>query len=69
MEALMHITRFRKITFLMVALISILACSRFASPTPQPAATRNALYTSAAQTREAMSTQAEVYKALRVAAG
>ena len=54
----MHITRFRKITFLMVALVSILACSRFASPTPQPAATLNALYTSAAQTLEAMSTQA-----------
>lgn len=54
----MHITRFRKITFLMVALTSILACSRFASPTPQPAATLNALYTSAAQTLEAMSTQA-----------
>lgn len=54
----MHITRFRKITFLMVALVSILACSRFASPTPQPAATLNALYTSAAQTVEAMSTQA-----------
>ena len=54
----MNITRFRKITFLMVALVSILACSRFASPTPQPAATLNALYTSAAQTLEAMSTQA-----------
>lgn len=54
----MHISRFRKITFLMVALVSILACSRFASPTPQPAATLNALYTSAAQTLEAMSTQA-----------
>jgi Ig-like domain-containing protein len=54
----MHITRFRKIAFLMVALTSILACSRFASPTPQPAATLNALYTSAAQTLEAMSTQA-----------
>ena len=54
----MHITRFRKITFLMVALVSILACSRFAAPTPQPAATLNALYTSAAQTLEAMSTQA-----------
>jgi Ig-like domain-containing protein len=53
----MHISRFRKITFLMVALASILACSRFASPTPQPAATLNALYTSAAQTLEAMSTQ------------
>jgi hypothetical protein len=58
MEALMYITRFRKIAFLMVALVSILACSRFASPTPQPAATLNALYTSAAQTLEAMSTQA-----------
>lgn len=58
MEAFMHIPRFRKITFLMIALVSILACSRFAAPTPQPAATLNALYTSAAQTLEAMSTQA-----------
>jgi hypothetical protein len=54
----MHISRFRKITFLMVALVFILACSRFASPTPQPAATLNALYTSAAQTLEALSTEA-----------
>ena len=46
----MHITRFRKITFLMVALISILACSRFASPTPQPAATLNAMSTQAVTT-------------------
>jgi hypothetical protein len=54
----MHISRFRKIIFLMVTLVSILACSRFASPTPQPAATLNVLYTSAAQTLQAMSTQA-----------
>ena len=54
----MHVTRFRKIIFLMSALVSILACSRFAAPTPQPAATLDALYTSAAQTLEAMSTQA-----------
>jgi hypothetical protein len=54
----MHIPRFRKIAFLMLALVSILACSQFASPTPQPAATLNALYTSAAQTLDAMSTQA-----------
>jgi len=58
LESLMHITRFRKILFLMLSLVFILACSQFAASTPQPAATLNALYTSAAQTLEAMSTQA-----------
>lgn len=40
-----------------LTLIVVLACNQFASATPQPAATLNALYTSAAQTLEAMSTQ------------
>lgn len=56
----MHITRFRKIILLMSALVPILACSRFVAATPQPAATLNALYTSAAETLDAMSTQAVV---------
>ena len=41
----------------LVALGTILACGPFAAATPQPAATLNALYTSAAQTLESMSTQ------------
>lgn len=54
----MQTTRFRKIVLLLSALVPILACNRFATTTPQPAATLNALYTSAAQTLDAMSTQA-----------
>jgi hypothetical protein len=55
----MHSTRFNKILSFIVALAAaILACSPFSSATPQPAATLNALYTAAAQTLEAMSTQA-----------
>ena len=54
----MSITRSKKIIFLMSTLVFVLACSQFAAPTPQPAATLDALYTSAAQTLEAMSTQA-----------
>lgn len=50
--------RFKKFFIPMIALAVILACSPFAAATPQPAATLNALYTSAAQTLEAMSTQA-----------
>jgi hypothetical protein len=60
MEALMDIPRFRKFLILMAVLASILACGPFAAGTPQPAATLDALYTSAAQTLEAMSTQAVV---------
>lgn len=55
----MHSSSHRKILFPILALaLATLACSRFASATPQPAATLNALYTSAAQTLEGMSTQA-----------
>ena len=54
----MHITRFKRFSLLFLALASILACGPFAAATPQPAATLNALYTSAAQTLESMSTQA-----------
>ncbi|HET9590657.1 MAG TPA: NBR1-Ig-like domain-containing protein [Anaerolineales bacterium] len=50
-------TRSQKIVFLMSALVFMLACSTFAGATPQPAATLDVLYTSAAQTLEAMSTQ------------
>ncbi len=54
----MHGDRFKKFTLLFLALASILACAPLTAGTPQPAATLNALYTSAAQTLEAMSTQA-----------
>ncbi|HZM24288.1 MAG TPA: hypothetical protein VFC02_21265, partial [Anaerolineales bacterium] len=53
----MHITRSQKFLFLMLVLATIMACSRFAPATPQPAATLDALYTAAAQTVQAMSTQ------------
>jgi hypothetical protein len=48
---------FKKILVPILALATVLACGPFAAATPQPAATLNALYTSAAQTLEAMSTQ------------
>ena len=55
----MHSMMFKKILIPVVALAIILACSGpFIAATPQPAATLNALYTSAAQTLEGMSTQA-----------
>jgi hypothetical protein len=47
----------KKFLIPILVLIVMLACNQFASSTPQPAATLNALYTSAAQTLEAMSTQ------------
>lgn len=53
----MHSSIFKKSIFLTLVLGVILACSPFAAATPQPAATLNALYTSAAQTLNAMSTQ------------
>jgi len=56
----MNIPRSKKALLLMLALAFILACSRFAAPTPQPAATLDALYTAAAQTLGAMSTQGAV---------
>ena len=56
-ETLMHITRSQKFLFLTLVLATIMACSRFAAATPQPAATLDSLYTAAAQTLEAMSTQ------------
>src|SRR5687768_5261249 len=56
-ETLMHITRSQKFFFLTLVLATILACSRFAAATPQPAATLDSLYTAAAQTLDAMSTQ------------
>jgi len=54
----MSITRFKKFALVFLALASILACGPLTAGTPQPAATLNALYTSAAQTLEGMSTQA-----------
>lgn len=48
---------FKKIMIPLMALVTILACGPFAPSTPQPAATLDALYTSAAQTLAAMSTQ------------
>jgi len=49
--------QYRKLLIPVLALTIILACAPFAASTPQPAATLNALYTSAAQTLSAMSTQ------------
>ena len=52
----------KKILIPLSALALILACSGpFAAATPQPAATLNALYTSAAQTLESMSTEGAYY--------
>lgn len=48
---------FKKLLIPILALAMVLACGPFAAATPQPAATLNALYTSAAQTLESMSTQ------------
>jgi hypothetical protein len=61
-EAYMQPMHFKKILILPIAALAIvsLACSRFVAATPQPAATLNALYTSAAQTLEGMSTQAAI---------
>jgi hypothetical protein len=59
LEEHMHRMLLKKLFIPVVALAVILACSGpFVSATPQPAATLNALYTAAAQTLEAMSTQA-----------
>ncbi len=54
----MLINRFKLFLFPTVMLATILACGPFTSSEPQPAATLNALYTSAAETLGAMSTQA-----------
>jgi hypothetical protein len=48
---------FKKLLIPVVVLVLILACAPFAAATPQPAATLNALYTSAAETLSSMSTQ------------
>lgn len=54
----MQQNHFRKILFPILALTAAtLACNQLMGPTPQPAATLNALYTSAANTLAAMSTQ------------
>jgi hypothetical protein len=57
----MHKDHFRKIFIPILALaVATLACNQVTGPTQQPAATLNALYTSAAQTLEGMSTQAAI---------
>ena len=57
----MHSTQLRKLLIpILILAAATLACSQFTASTPQPAATLNALYTSAAQTLESMSTQAAV---------
>src|SRR5215203_6168019 len=56
MENLMN-TNFKKLVLPVMILLIVLACAPFSASTPQPAATLNALYTSAAQTLDAMSTQ------------
>jgi hypothetical protein len=58
LEAFMRFTRFKKMMLFLLILGVILACSPFSAATPQPAATLNALYTSAAETLNALSTQA-----------
>jgi hypothetical protein len=55
----MHSKNYRKIIIpILVLAAATLACNQVTGATPQPAATLNALYTSAAQTLEGMSTQA-----------
>lgn len=56
----MQTMNYRKLILPALTLLVILACSPLAAPTPQPAATLDALYTSVAQTLQAMSTQAVV---------
>ena len=57
----MHSNNYRKILIPILALAAAtLACNQVTGATPQPAATLNALYTSAAQTLEGMSTQAAI---------
>jgi hypothetical protein len=57
MENFMLNRDFKIIIILALTFATILACAPFAAATPQPAATLNALYTSAAETLNAMSTQ------------
>ena len=57
----MHSNNYRKILIpILVLAAATLACNQVTGATPQPAATLNALYTSAAQTLEGMSTQAAI---------
>jgi hypothetical protein len=53
----MNVTRFKAILISSLALAVMLACGPFAVATPQPAATLDFLYTSAAETLNAMATQ------------
>lgn len=56
----MSISNYKKLTFLGLGLFVMLACNSLIGVTPQPAATLNALYTSAAETLGAMSTQGAI---------
>ncbi len=56
----MFSSRSRKFLVPILTLIIMLACNTLTAPTPQPAATLNALYTAAAQTLGAMATQGAV---------
>lgn len=56
----MRNTNLRKILFWALALLLSLACSQIIPATPQPPATLDVLYTSAAQTLNAMATQGAV---------
>lgn len=56
----MSFTRFKNILILVLALGTILACGPFTTNAPIPAATLNAIYTAAAETLGAMSTQGAV---------
>ncbi len=53
----MSISNSQKLLFLALALSVILACNSLAPAAPQPAATLDALYTAAAETLNALSTQ------------
>jgi hypothetical protein len=57
METFMLNSYFKKLLIPVLAMVLILACGPFAAATPQPAATLAALYTAAAETLNAMSTQ------------
>ena len=57
----MNTKHFKKLFLPLLALATSLACGLFTPATPQPEATLNALYTSAAQTLQSMSTQGAYY--------
>lgn len=64
-EASMQNSKIKKTIFLTLAMSIILACNSLMPAAPQPAATLNSLYTSAAQTLNAMSTQGGVFPTIQ----